>query len=103
MSDHVIRIFSKPHASRPGQFDAWLDGECLCTSRQPLLDAARILSRRGVADDVILALRHFGSDYDAIRIRLGTAKLLTVSERQRVGLRLERWQPFRKAQESTNE
>jgi len=99
----TIRIFSKPHPARPGQFDAWLDGECLCTSRQPLLDAARVLSRRGVADDVILALRHFGSDYDAIRIRVGTARLLRISERQREGLRLERWQPFRKGQESPDE
>ena len=44
------------------RFTAVLDGEVIVTSRQPLLEGARVLLRRGYDPDTRLTIRHAGSD-----------------------------------------
>ena len=66
-----IIIVVEPVVGRPGYFAAALDGVGLCISREPLLAAARELDRRGAPPDTILAMRHAGSDHDALRGQLG--------------------------------
>lgn len=90
----MIRLLARPHSTRHGDFEAWLDGECLCISATPLVSAARVLSQRGAADDTILVLRHFGSDFDALGTTVGTAAQIAVVEGDRRGLFLQRWRPF---------
>jgi hypothetical protein len=49
---------------KAGRFDAYLDGQLICTSRQPLLDGARELLRRGCDPAALLTTRHEGKPYD---------------------------------------
>lgn len=53
------------------------------SSRQPLLDAARIFLAAGVPPDTRIAMRHAGADHDALRATVGKAAKLTVVERDR--------------------
>ena len=52
----------------------------LCTSREPLLDASRILLAEGVDPETPIATRHAGADFDAMMSTVGAAAGLTVSE-----------------------
>lgn len=65
----------------PARFAARLNGELLCTSRTPLLSAARELQRRGVRDSAEIGMRHAGSTIIAMRTTVGAAARLTVAER----------------------
>ena len=58
----------RPAFNRHG---AWLhgDGRQLCISRQPLLDAARILLTEGVSPETPIATRHAGAGFDALTVR----------------------------------
>lgn len=49
-----------------GKFFAHLDGRQICISRQPLLDAARILLAEGVGPKTPIITRHVGEDFDAV-------------------------------------
>jgi hypothetical protein len=49
---------------KAGRFDAYLDGQLICTSKQPLLDGARELLRRGHDPAALLTTRHDGKGYD---------------------------------------
>ena len=61
----VLRLITKPHLQRRShgamihldRFEAWLDGELVCVSRQPRLDGARKLLRQGYAPEVLLTTR----------------------------------------------
>ena len=80
----------------PNAFVARLAGEVLCVSETPLLDAARALLARGIAqpDDAIV-MRHAGSHVDALRARVGVAAGLAISDPaggRRIALR--RWEEF---------
>jgi hypothetical protein len=59
---------------------ARLDDRLLCTSRQPFLDAARVLVSEGLDPDAVLSVRHAGSAVVALSARLGVAAKLTVNE-----------------------
>jgi hypothetical protein len=61
-------------------FEASLAGRVLGVSRQPLLDAARVLLAEGHDPHTILAMRHAGSDTIALSAKLGAAAKLTVDE-----------------------
>jgi hypothetical protein len=62
-----------------GRFRATLaDGTPLLTSRIPLLDAARILLRRGVDPQTRLTMRHAGSTTNALTSTVATAAGITV-------------------------
>ena len=86
-----IVIIVEPVAGRPGYFAAALDGVGLCISREPLLSAARELIRRGVSPDTILAMRHAGSDHDALRGRLGALAMSTIADNRHGTPVLRRW------------
>ena len=87
-----------PHIERDGthhdRFDAWLDGQLLLTSRQPLYDGARVLKAKGVDPATLLTMRHRGKAYDSIKpIAIDLLAELTVEESRR-GLSLRKWRPF---------
>ena len=82
---HVIAVL--PHMRPDGTkhanaFEARLAGDVLCVSETPLLDGARALLARGIAqlDDTII-MRHGGSRVDALRARVGVAAGLAVEDR----------------------
>jgi hypothetical protein len=60
-------------------------------SRQPFLDAARVLVERGYDPSVLLVMKHLGSDTVSLRAPLGKAAKLTVEE----GPHGPRFVPFR--------
>ena len=54
--DQPLRLIVRPSLADTGErksdlFDAYLDGEFVVRSKQPLFDGARELKRRGYADD----------------------------------------------------
>jgi len=70
---------------------ASLDGRVLVqSSRQPLLDAARVLVGEGHDPSVMVAMRHAGGTADALRAKLGVAARLTVAE---AATRFAGWKP----------
>ena len=94
---HVIAVSPRVGAdgtTHPNAFEAQLAGEVLCISETPLLDAARALLARGIAqpDDTIV-MRHAGSHVDALRARVGVAAGLAIEERPsgNPGLRLGKY------------
>ena len=77
----------------PYDFDCWLaDGPLLCTSRQPFLQAARVLIALGHDPVTTLAMRHKDSKVESLRARLGVAASLSVDEHN--GTRFVSWKPF---------
>ena len=83
---HVITV--SPHirpdgTKHPNAFDARLAGSdaVVCVSETPLFTSARVLLARGMAqpDDTII-MRHAGSEYDALRAKVGVAAELTIAE-----------------------
>jgi hypothetical protein len=93
-----LLIIVSPHVGsngrrHPSDFDCWLEGgPFLCISRQPFLQAARVLKAMGHHPDTTLVMRHAGSDVVALRGRLGIAAGLTVDEYN--GTRFAPWKPF---------
>jgi len=77
-----------------GKFVATLDGRQLCISRQPLLDAARVLLADGVDPEIPIATRHAGSDFDAMTSTVGTAARWTVKENEIQSPHFVRWEAF---------
>jgi hypothetical protein len=64
-----------------GRFAAQIGDHILVeASRQPLLDAARVLLSQGADPRTVIALRHAGSTTDALRSTVGAAAKLTVEE-----------------------
>ncbi|MHC2582662.1 hypothetical protein ACVI1J_005163 [Bradyrhizobium diazoefficiens] len=74
-----------------GQFEARLDGELVCISRQPLLDGARVLLAGGADPATPIAMRHQGSAHDAMRSTVGVAAEMRVEENETDGPRFVRW------------
>ena len=60
------------------------------SSRQPFLDAARVLVGEGHDPGMVISMRHGGSAVDALRAKLGVAARLTVNE---PATRFARWKP----------
>lgn len=64
-----------------GRFAAYLDGALICTSKQPLLDGARELLRRGYDPATLLTSRHEGKAYDSfVPAPIGDLAKLTVRD-----------------------
>jgi hypothetical protein len=84
----MIRLTLRPHYEEPnglpvklGRFAAYLDGELVCISSQPLLDGARALLARGYPADVLLTTSHDGKSYDNfIPAPIGKLACLTAEE-----------------------
>jgi hypothetical protein len=94
-------IIIKP--ASPGKFEAYEGDRLLCVSRQPLLDAARVLLAEGADPDTPIAMRHVGADYDALTSTVGGAAKLIVTERDKgkKGPVFEPWRPFHRPDNST--
>lgn len=73
----VIEVSPAAH----GRFSASVGSEIVCTSRTPLLSAARRLLDRGLPPDTPLAMRYAGSATIAMHTTIGLAAGLTVEER----------------------
>jgi hypothetical protein len=77
----------------PYDFDCWLEeGPLLCTSRQPFLQAARVLIALGHDPVTTLIMRHNHSKVGSLRARLGAAAGLSIDEHN--GTRFVSWKPF---------
>lgn len=64
-----------------GRFEARLGGRVILkSSRQPLLDAARVFLAEGVPPDTRIAMRHEDSPHVALSSSIGAAAKLTVKE-----------------------
>ena len=96
-------MVTKPHLQRRGhgalihidKYEAWLDGELICISRQPRLDGAREMLRRGYGPDVLMTTRAHDRSYDSwTPAPLGELAKLTVAEMSGRGLRRMSWRPF---------
>ena len=83
--------FNRHGARLCGKFVVTLDSRQLCISRQPLLDAARVLIKEGVDPTTQIATRHAGADFDAMTSTVGTAARWTVRETKTEGPRFVRW------------
>lgn len=78
--------------NRHGRYRAELaDGTVLCLSRQPFLDAARVLITAGFHPDTVLVGWRKGEAYWALKAALGKAARLTVDETRTC---FARWKAF---------
>jgi hypothetical protein len=79
----------------PGKYRAPLGSMAITKpTRQPFYDAARALIELGYAPETVIVARHAGSDTVAMRGTIGELAQWTIKERDRGGLRKERWQPY---------
>jgi hypothetical protein len=97
----MLRIILRPafnrHGARlHGKFVVTLDGRQLWISRQPLLDAARVLLTEGVSPDTPVATRHVGAGFDAMTSTstVGAAAKWTVRENETQSPHFARWEAF---------
>ena len=96
---NMLRVILRPafnrHGARlHGKFVVTLDGRQLCISRQPLLDAARVLINEGIDPTTPIATRHAGADFDAMTSTVGTAAKWTVKENEIQSPHFVRWEAF---------
>ena len=68
------------NAVRLDEFAVTLDGRQLCISRQPLLDAARILTKEGIDPATPIAARYAGAGFNSMTSTVGAAAKWTVRE-----------------------
>ena len=104
----TIRLVVAPASA--GRFTARLEitGELLVTStRQPLVDGARVLLDRGFDPATPLTMRHKGKAYDSFQpMPIGHWAKWTYKEREKGGMAVGRWMPFavpRSGQKSSSE
>ena len=95
----MLRVILRPALNRHGKrlhgkFVVTLDGRQLCISRQPLLDAARVLINEGIDPATPIATRHAGAGFDAVTSTVGTAAKWTVREDSTVSPTFVRWKAF---------
>jgi hypothetical protein len=76
-----------------GRGVAIVEGVELCVSREPFLEAARVLRDRGVPGTTPMVMRREGSDIIALRSTVQRAARLTVIEDGKSGTRFGRWKP----------
>jgi hypothetical protein len=77
-----------------GRYVATLDGKSIVRpTRQPFLDAARVLLALGHDPATLIEASHRGSAIVAMRSTIGEAAKWTVEESDRGGLRKKLWQP----------
>ena len=78
----TMMITVAPTSGRPGHYDARLEG-CVIVqaSKQPFLDAARALIKRGADPSLILEMWHDRAGHYALRAPLAYAAKLAVEDR----------------------
>ena len=77
---NISPAFDGQGVRRHGLFFADLDGRQLYISRQPLLDASRMLLAEGVNPGTPIVTRHAGSGFDVMTSTVGAAAKWTVRE-----------------------
>jgi hypothetical protein len=76
----------------PSCFSATVNGELLVlSSRQPLLDACRLLLRAAADPNSWVVMRHVGSDIEALRGKLGILAKLAVEDDRLGRPNFRRW------------
>jgi hypothetical protein len=91
-----ITLLLRPHRECGGchldRFDAYLNGELIVTSRQPLCDGARKLLGRGLDTETPLAIQHEGKPPDptAIPQAIGELAKWTFEETSGSGIKRRR-------------
>ena len=95
----MLRVILRPAFNRRGErlhgrFVATLDGRQLCISRQPLLDAARVLIKEGIDPATPITTRHAGAGFDAMTSIVGAAARGTVRENEIQSPHFVRWEAF---------
>ena len=94
MAERTLCLITSPHIEKSDRFDAFLDGEFVVTSRQPRLDGARELLRRGYSPDTLMTTRAHDRGYDSfIPAPIGELARWTIVEEDKNGLRRRLWQP----------
>ncbi len=88
-----IALVTRPVVGRPGIYDAMLGQRRIVRSRQPLLDAARVLLGEGADPATVIEACHLGSGTVALRSTIGDAARWTLEESDRGGLRRRLWRP----------
>ena len=90
-----LLIVIEETSERRGRFSAHLgDGrKLLSSSRQPLLDAARVLLAEDTPPETPIAMQHKGSATIAMTSTVGQAAELTVKEKPN-GPKFRKWEPF---------
>jgi hypothetical protein len=88
-SRHVV--FTTPVARGRSEVRYGGVAEVLLTTRQPLLDTARLLLSLGCRPDAIIARRRVGRDADDMRATLGVAARYTVDETKTI---FAKWKPY---------
>lgn len=99
----TLRLVTKPHLQRRGhgalvhidKFEGWIGGELIVVSRQPRLDGARELLRRGHSPDTLMTTRADNRSYDSFTPEpISELAKWTIVESSRDGLLRRTWVPF---------
>jgi len=85
---------------RPGKWEAQVEGQLLCTSRQPFLAAARVLLQQGCDPTTRIIMRHDGSEADSLCSTIGEAAKLSVTETGSAPV-FSQWEPFDRSRFAT--
>ena len=98
---HVIVVTAarrRQKRAHPDVFDVCIQGRdrIICSSRQPFVDAARVMLNEGLAaPEDRLVMRHAGSDTGSLSAAVAIAAKLSVEERAKGwGPVFVRWKPF---------
>jgi hypothetical protein len=90
----IIRASSLTSGKHVDKFDAYLDGQYIVTSREPLFDGARELLRRGYDTNTLMTTRHDGKAFDSFEpAPIGTLVTLRVEESDKRGMSIRKWEP----------
>jgi hypothetical protein len=81
-----VRPAPRGKDSRVALFDAFVDGQRMCRSRQPFLDACRELIKRGAAPDAVAEMRHEATGTLSLRARIGVAARWVVRDLSRTAI-----------------
>jgi hypothetical protein len=94
----AIRLLVASEADSPGRFTARLEstGELIVAStRQPLVDGARVLLAQGFDPGTPLTMRHEGSAHDSFQpLPIGEWAKWTYTESEKHALKRQRWMPL---------
>ena len=94
MTDPIRIVVSGGAGGRQERFSAFLGEECLCTAREPLLSAARVLLARGIPPTTVLQMQHRGSATLSLRGEVGKLAALAVAESDETPPRFVKYRPF---------
>jgi hypothetical protein len=89
----TIQIDVRP-AKRHGVYTAALGGRDICTSRQPFLDAARVLLSEGADPRATLMMRWATTGTESLRSPIGVAAKLTVEDGRDGVPRFRSYRPY---------